>query len=68
MQLAERLANGPSVALRYMKHNLNVAERGDLAAGLDSEAYGMLRCRASEDHREAAQAFLEKRTAVFKGR
>jgi 2-(1,2-epoxy-1,2-dihydrophenyl)acetyl-CoA isomerase len=68
MQLAERLANGPSVALRYMKHNLNVAERGDLAAGLDSEAYGMLRCRASEDHREAAQAFVEKRTPVFKGR
>ena len=26
MALAERLANGPSVALRYMKRNLNVAE------------------------------------------
>jgi 2-(1,2-epoxy-1,2-dihydrophenyl)acetyl-CoA isomerase len=68
IQLAERLANGPSVALRYMKRNLNVAERSDLAAGLDSEAYGMLRCRASEDHREAAQAFVEKRTPVFQGR
>jgi 2-(1,2-epoxy-1,2-dihydrophenyl)acetyl-CoA isomerase len=68
IQLAERLANGPSVALRYMKRNLNVAERGELAAGLDSEAYGMLRCRASEDHREASQAFVEKRAPVFKGR
>ncbi len=33
MALAERLANGPSVALRYMKRNLNVAESGGLAAG-----------------------------------
>jgi 2-(1,2-epoxy-1,2-dihydrophenyl)acetyl-CoA isomerase len=68
MALAERLANGPSVALRYMKRNLNVAESGTLAAGLDSEAYGMLRARASEDHKEAAQAFVEKRPPVFNGR
>ena len=68
MALAERLASGPSVALRYMKRNLNVAESGGLASGLDSEAYGMLRCRASEDHKEAAQAFVEKRTPAFKGR
>ncbi len=68
MALAAKLANGPSVALRYMKRNLNVAEHGDLAAGLDSEAFGMLRCRASEDHKEASQAFVEKRPPVFKGR
>jgi 2-(1,2-epoxy-1,2-dihydrophenyl)acetyl-CoA isomerase len=68
MALAQRLANGPSVALRYMKRNLNVAESCDLAAGLDSEANGMLRCRASDDHREAAQAFVEKRSPAFKGR
>ncbi len=68
MALAAKLGNGPSVALRYMKRNLNVAEHGDLAAGLDSEAFGMLRCRASEDHKEASQAFVEKRPPVFKGR
>jgi 2-(1,2-epoxy-1,2-dihydrophenyl)acetyl-CoA isomerase len=66
--LAERLGNGPSVALRYMKRNLNVAESGSLAAGLDSEAYGMLRARASEDHKEAARAFVEKRAPMFTGR
>jgi 2-(1,2-epoxy-1,2-dihydrophenyl)acetyl-CoA isomerase len=66
--LAERLANGPGVALRYMKRNLNVAETGTLAAGLDSEANGMLRARASEDHKEAARAFVEKRAPVFRGR
>lgn len=68
LTLAGRLANGPGVAFRYMKRNLNVAEHGDLAAGLDSEAFGMLRCRASEDHKEASQAFVEKRQPVFKGR
>jgi 2-(1,2-epoxy-1,2-dihydrophenyl)acetyl-CoA isomerase len=68
MALAEKLANGPSVALRYMKRNLNVAEGGTLAQGLDSEAYGMLRARASEDHKEAARAFVEKRKPEFKGR
>ena len=68
MALAEKLANGPSVALRYMKRNLNVALHGDLSAGLDSEAYGMLRSRASDDHKEAARAFVEKRQPRFKGR
>jgi len=68
MALAERLANGPSVALRYMKRNLNVAVHGDLTAGLDSEAHGMLRSRASEDHKEAAEAFVQKRKPAFKGR
>jgi len=68
MTLAEKLANGPSVALRYMKRNLNVAECGTLSEGLDSEAYGMLRARASDDHKEAARAFVEKRKPEFKGR
>jgi 2-(1,2-epoxy-1,2-dihydrophenyl)acetyl-CoA isomerase len=68
MALAEKLANGPRVALRYMKRNLNVAEAGTLAEGLDSEAFGMLRARASDDHKEAARAFVEKRKPEFKGR
>jgi 2-(1,2-epoxy-1,2-dihydrophenyl)acetyl-CoA isomerase len=66
--LASRLANGPAVALRYIKRNLNVADTGSLAASFDSEAFGMLRCRESEDHKEASRAFVEKRAPVFKGR
>jgi 2-(1,2-epoxy-1,2-dihydrophenyl)acetyl-CoA isomerase len=68
MALATKLANGPGVALRYMKRNLNVAEWDTLAAGLDAEAYGMMRSRASDDHKEAARAFVEKRAPVFRGR
>lgn len=66
--LAEGLAAGPRVALAQMKRNLATAERGDLGAVLDSEAEGQIRCRFTEDHREAARAFLERRPPRFTGR
>ena len=68
MALAYRFASGPRVAYRYIKRNLNVAEEGDLGKSLDSEAYGMLRCRESADHAEAAKAFVEKRAPMFTGK
>lgn len=66
--LARRLARGPRIALRYMKKNLAVAERGSLADVLDFEALHHARAGQTEDHREAAQAFVEKREPAFKGR
>jgi 2-(1,2-epoxy-1,2-dihydrophenyl)acetyl-CoA isomerase len=68
MALAERLAAGPRVTWRYMKRNFKVAEEGTLSELLDSETFGMMRCRETEDHREAARAFVEKRAPVFQGR
>jgi len=68
MTLASRLANGPRVAHRYIKRNLQVAEAGSLSDVLDSEAYGMLRTRETADHAEAARAFVEKRAPQFTGR
>jgi 2-(1,2-epoxy-1,2-dihydrophenyl)acetyl-CoA isomerase len=68
MALAARLARGPRVAYRYMKRNLNAAERGSLAELLDLEAWHQARCSLTEDHREAARAFVEKREPVFRGR
>jgi 2-(1,2-epoxy-1,2-dihydrophenyl)acetyl-CoA isomerase len=56
------------VAYRYIKRNMNVAEEGSLSDALDSEAFGMLRCRETADHAEAARAFVEKRAPVFTGR
>jgi 2-(1,2-epoxy-1,2-dihydrophenyl)acetyl-CoA isomerase len=68
-ELALRLANGPSVAYRYMKENLNRAASGaDVMECLDLEATHHVHTGHTEDHREAARAFVEKRTPVFHGR
>jgi 2-(1,2-epoxy-1,2-dihydrophenyl)acetyl-CoA isomerase len=68
LALATRLAGGPRIALRYMKRNLNAAEHGTLGELLDIEAWHHSRCGMTEDHLEAARAFVEKRAPVFKGR
>jgi 2-(1,2-epoxy-1,2-dihydrophenyl)acetyl-CoA isomerase len=66
--LATSLAHGPSIALGYIKQNINTAERSTIEAALDMEAMNHVRCTQTEDHREAAKAFVEKRKAVFQGR
>src|SRR5262245_28220105 len=68
LALARRLAAGPRIALRYMKRNMNAAEAGSLVDLLDLEAWHHTRCGMTEDHREAARAFLDKREPVFRGR
>ena len=68
LEIATRLARGPSVAYRYIKENLNRAMSGDVDACLDLEATHIAQCRQTEDHKEAAKAFVEKREPVFKGR
>lgn len=68
MALASRLARGPRVAFRYMKRNMNAAESASLKDMLDLEAWHHTRTGMTEDHREAARAFVEKREPQFKGR
>jgi 2-(1,2-epoxy-1,2-dihydrophenyl)acetyl-CoA isomerase len=68
MRLASQIAGGPRVAHRYMKRNLNAAETGTLKELLDLEAWHHTRTGMTEDHREAARAFVEKREPVFRGR
>ena len=68
MEIARRLANGPTVAYRYMKENLNRAMAGEVEDCLDLEATHHVHCGQTEDHREATKAFVEKREPVFKGR
>jgi 2-(1,2-epoxy-1,2-dihydrophenyl)acetyl-CoA isomerase len=67
-EIAGRLAMGPTVAFRYMKENLNRAMSGDIDDCLDLEATHHVHCGQTEDHREAAKAFVEKREPAFKGR
>jgi 2-(1,2-epoxy-1,2-dihydrophenyl)acetyl-CoA isomerase len=66
--IAARLAAGPAVCFRYMKENLNRAMGGDVDECLDLEATHHMHSASTADHREAAQAFVEKREPVFQGR
>ncbi len=68
MKMAGQMANGPQIALGYMKKNLNAAETGKLEDVFELEAWHHTRCGMTEDHKEAAQAFLDKRQPTFKGK
>lgn len=67
-EIALRLASGPTVAYRYMKENLNRAMSGEVDDCLDLEATHHVHCGQTDDHKEAAKAFVEKRQPVFSGR
>lgn len=63
--MAQGLAAGPRTAMAYMKANLNQALQSSLDEVLDAEAFRHSRCIETRDHREAVQAFAEKRKPVF---
>ena len=65
---AKSMAEGPTLALRYMKDNLDEALLFDFATARDHEAERLVRLTTTADHREAVQAFIEKRKAVFTGK
>ena len=63
----QNLAERAPIAQRLMKENINRALHVDLAAALDAEAPNMIRAMSTADHREAAAAFVEKRSPSFIG-
>jgi len=66
--LARSLAEGPTLALRYMTDNLDEALSFDFATARDQEAERLVRLSATADHREAVQAFIDKRKPMFRGK
>jgi 2-(1,2-epoxy-1,2-dihydrophenyl)acetyl-CoA isomerase len=68
MARAHRLAEGPSIAYRYMKENLNRAVTGELGECMDLEVTHHVHTGLTDDHREAARAFTDKREPRFQGR
>ena len=66
--LARSIAEGPAVALRAMKDNLDEALHIDYGTALHREAERLVGCSRTEDHKEAVLAFVEKRKPAFKGR
>ena len=65
---ARYLAGLPTIALGYMKKNLNAAENGVLSDVFDLEASHMVRGFQTQDHKGAAVAFVKKEQPVFAGR
>ena len=65
--LAQKLANGPTVAYATMKRNIATALDGDLTQVLLAEAEGQRTAGASKDATEGGMAFLQKRKPEFKG-
>ena len=65
---AKSMAEGPTLALRYMKDNLDEALLFDFGTARDHEAERLIRTTTTADHKEAVQAFIEKRKPVFVGK
>ena len=68
MALAQRLADGAPLALRYTKQAVNALVKQALATSFDlATAYEIVTFR-SDDHAEALAALRDKRPPEFKGR
>ena len=68
MDLAQRLAAGPTRAYGLTKRAMTYALRSTLEDALDYEAHMQEVAGRTADHREGVTAFLEKRQARYEGR
>jgi enoyl-CoA hydratase/carnithine racemase len=66
--LAERIAVNPPQALRLAKRLLREGQHSRLADVLELSAAFQALAHETDDHREAVDAFIEKRAPVFNGR
>jgi 2-(1,2-epoxy-1,2-dihydrophenyl)acetyl-CoA isomerase len=66
-KIAARYAAAPTYAIGQIKRNVEFAESHSLEETLALEAKSQAECGLSADHQEGIQAFLEKRTPVYKG-
>jgi enoyl-CoA hydratase/carnithine racemase len=68
MELATRLAKGPTQSLAMIKYLVHQSLDMSLKDSLHLANVAQDQARSTEDHKEAVQAFLEKRRPEFKGR
>ena len=68
LQKASEIAYFSPTALQYMKENHNRATSTNFKESLSMEADRMIRCFQTEDHKNAAKAFVEKKKPNFVGK
>lgn len=68
LELARKIANGPPIAIRLAKVQLYKSLEVDLETAMQMAAAFETITLTSDDHKEGATAFREKRPAQFKGR
>jgi enoyl-CoA hydratase len=68
LKTAKVIASKGKLSVKLAKHCINRGYDMDLRSGLYLEADGFAMCKVSPDAFEGMTAFLEKRTAQFKGR
>ena len=66
--MAQKLCDGPPVAMKYAKHALNFGTQVPLEVGLRLEAGLMGLSFSTEDLKEGVEAFMSRRKAEFKGK
>lgn len=67
-ELAAKIAANPPIAMRYMKEGLRMARHATMQEMGAYIGNALAYLFTTEDHREGALAFVEKRDPVFKGR
>ena len=67
MELAEKLAKGPSLAIQTAKRVVYEGLDMDLESTLKHVASAVREITRTKDHEEGAKAFVEKREPVFRG-
>ncbi len=68
MELARKIAANPPIAMRYMKEGLRKGMRGDMQEVGAYVGSSLAYLFTTEDHREGALSFVERREPVFKGK
>ena len=66
--IAQKLSDGPPVAMKYAKHALNFGTQVPLETGLRLESGLMGLTFSTDDLKEGLEAFMAKRKAEFKGK
>src|SRR5262245_23087411 len=68
MAMAKKIAANPPIALRYMKEGLRRSVHGSMNEMGEYIGNSLAYLFTTEDHREGAMSFVERREPVFQGR